>query len=61
MHLRKDLVQGSNRKMVIETLNINCKGQNKTWTNQHIKNHKNILELQLIRAQIRQRNPEHMY
>jgi len=47
--------------MATETLNINYKGQNKTWTNQHITNHKNIHELQLIRAQTRQRNPERMY
>jgi len=33
-------LEGSNRKMAIETLKINYRFKNKTWTNPQIKNHK---------------------
>jgi len=39
MHLRTNLVLGSNRKMAIKKLRI-TRLKNKTWTNPQIKNHK---------------------
>jgi len=41
--------------MATDKLKINYKAQNKTWTNQQIKNHKNSHELSVIRSQIRQK------
>jgi len=37
--------------MATEKLKINYKAQNKIWTNQQIKNHKNSHELSVIRSQ----------
>ena len=38
--------------MAIEKLKINYKVQNKTWTNQQIKNLKKSCELSVIRPQV---------
>jgi len=42
--------------MATEKLKINYKVQNKTWTNQQIKNHKNSHELSVIRSRKRQKS-----
>ena len=51
----------SNRKMAIGILKINYKVQNKTWTNQQIKNHVKSLEIRLTRWQTLHKKPEHIY
>jgi hypothetical protein len=58
---RTDLVQGSNRKMVIEKQKLNTVLNNETWTNPHIKNHTNGHGVNVNGPQARQKNPEHMY
>jgi len=47
--------------MAIGILIINCKAQNKTWTNPQIKNHKKSLEIRLTRRQTQHKKPELIY
>jgi hypothetical protein len=61
MHLRTDLVQGTNRKIATKKQKLNTVLNNEIWTNPQIKNHTKGHEVNVTRTQARHKNPEHLH